>query len=371
MKKSAKNLRIAIGHDLLTKLGGAERVLIELVKIFPKSSIYTLVYDENFTKKYFSGKPIQSTFLQLFPKRFFRYLLPLMTTAVSSLRVPSSIDLAIIDSSSFAKGIHVPKNVPYILYLHTPTRFLWKDKDWYLQKSGRVPKFLSFVVNIILNKIKRWDYIAMDRPDIVITNSKNIANQCQKFYDRNPDFVLFPPVDVEKFYISKTVSDYFLLVGRIEPYKNIELAINSALDAGVKLKIAGEGSQKTILEAKYSDPKIEFLGKVSDQQLAQLYSQAKALIFPQEEDAGIVPLEAFASGCPVIALNAGGAQETVIPGITGEFFEESNLTSLSKLIKKFDHKRYNKIVLRKHALKFSNNLFRSKIQKIVEDIVNP
>lgn len=371
MKKSVKNLRVVLGHDLLTKLGGAERVLAEFAEIFPKSTIYTLVHDKKFTNSYFPKIAIRATFLQIFPRSLFRYFLPLMPLAVSGLKIPEDTDLVIIDSASFAKGIRVPKNIPYILYLHTPTRFLWKDKDWYLQKSGRVPKFLSWGVNLILARIRRWDYLTMSRPDIVIANSHNIAKQCLKYYDRKPDAVVFPPVAAEKFHQSKTTSDYFLLVARIEPYKNVELTIQAAIKSKIKLKIVGDGSQAQELRQKYQyQNSIEFIGKVSDQKLALLYSSARGLIFPQEEDAGIVPLEAFASGCPVIALKAGGALETVIPGKTGEFFDKADIDSLVKAIKNFDSKGYNKNELRQHALRFSSAKFREQIKSITEGLIN-
>lgn len=371
--KSTKNLRIILGHDILTKLGGAEQVLKEFTKIYPKAEVFTLVYDKKFTDEFLPNTKITASFLQNLPMNFlgrnlFRFYLPLMPLAWRSLKIPKNTDLVLINSSSFAKFLPAPKSIPYILYLNTPTRFLWKDKDWFINQSGNVPNILRPILTKILNKIKREDYLVMKRPNIVIANSKWIATQIKKYYDIVAVFSVFPPVNLDKFLEKEKTKkeDYFLIAGRIEPYKNVELAIKAAMQANVKLKIAGDGSQKSYLEAKYKNPNIEFLGKVDDEELARLYAGAKGLIFPQEEDAGIVPLEAMASGTPVIALASGGALESVIPKKTGEFFSEENPESLAKVIKNFNSKRYNKKTLINQAKKFSSQNFREKIRNIIE-----
>ncbi len=367
--KHTKKAQVVLSHDILIKLGGAERVLKEFIKIYPQAQIYTLIYDKKFTDEFLPGIKINASFLQYFPMKFlglnlFKYFLPLMPLAWRSLKIPKNTNLVLINSSSFAKFLPVPKNIPCILYLNTPTRFLWKDKNWFL---GNASSIIRPILSKILNKIKREDYLTIKRPDTIIANSKWIATQTQKYYDRPADFAVFPPVDTAKFSSNKSDKQgYFLIVSRIESYKNIELAIKSAIIAKVKLKIAGDGSQKSYLEAKYKNPDIEFLGKVSDDKLASLYANAKCLIFPQEEDAGIVPLEAMASGTPVIALASGGALESVVAGKTGEFFTHETPQSLAKTIKQFGSTRYNKTKIVNHAQKFSSKEFRQKIQSIIE-----
>lgn len=370
--KSTKNPKIILGHDILTKLGGAEQVLKEFTKIYPNAQVFTLVYDKKFTDEFLPGIKITASFLQSLPMNFlgknlFRYYLPLMPLAWRTLKIPKNTGLVLINSSSFAKFLQAPPNIPYILYLNTPTRFLWKDKDWFINQSGNVPSIFRKILTIILNKIKREDYLVMKRPNIVIANSKWIATQIKKYYNRIADFSIFPPVNLDKFSKGTTKKEnYFLVVGRIEPYKNVELAIKAAIKAKVNLKIAGDGSQKSYLKTKYKNSNIEFLGKVSDSTLTKLYAGAQCLIFPQEEDAGIVPLEAMASATPVIALESGGALESIVPGKTGEFFKEENEKSLALAIKNFNPKRYNKSTLINQAKKFSSQNFRQKIRSIIE-----
>lgn len=219
---------------------------------------------------------------------------------------------------------------------------------------------------LVLGYLRRWDYGAAQRPDRIIADSQNIAKNIKKFYHRSSDAVIFPPVDTKKFYLKDTKRDYWLVVGRQEPYKKTDLAIEAANKLKINLVVAGSGTKFNKL-MDLAGPTIKFAGRVSDKKLAELYSGCIGLIFPQEEDAGITPLEAMASGRPVIAYNAGGARETVVAGVTGEFFEEQTTESLCEAIKKFNFRKYDPVKIRKHAQIFSKYNFTNKIKKFIRN----
>lgn len=361
-----KNLKVVLVHDFLTQYGGAERVLEEFCRIFPNAPIYTLLYDPQKMGSYFKDKTIITSPLNRLPKRFQKWYLPLMPWAIEQLKIPHDADVVISDSSAFAKGVKVPKHIPHICYLHTPTRFLWQDRIEYL-KNSPAPNFLIPLINPILNIIKCWDYIAAQNPDVIIANSENTARRCKKYYDREPNAVIFPFVDLKKFKLAKQIGDYYFILGRIEPYKRFDLAIKAASLLGVKLKVAGTGSNYHNLKKRFAgDHNIEFLGRVADRALPKLYSESLAFIFPGVEDAGMTPLESMAAGRPVLAYREGGALETVIPGKSGEFFDEQTVESLMQALQKYNWKSYNQRVIRRWAQNFDINNFRNKFLKIVK-----
>jgi glycosyltransferase involved in cell wall biosynthesis len=223
------------------------------------------------------------------------------------------------------------------------------------------------IVRRIIHKLQRWDLKASERPDYLIANSKFIAVRTERFYARQPDTILFPPVDFNRFKIAKP-QDYFLVVGRQEPYKRTDLAIQAANKLGLKLKVVGGGTKLDALKA-IAGPTIEFTGRVSDEELVDLYAGCKAFIFPPLEDAGITPLEAMASGRPVIAYGAGGALESVVAGKTGEFFNEQTEESLIAVLRKFDPAKYNSAAIRAHAEQFSVANFKKTIREIVGQVL--
>jgi glycosyltransferase involved in cell wall biosynthesis len=214
----------------------------------------------------------------------------------------------------------------------------------------------------MVNKLQRWDYQASKRPDYLIANSQFIAERCRKYYGRTPDEVIFPPVDTTKFRIAGQIDDYWLVVARNEPYKRTDLAIQAANELGLKLKVVGSGTHLEELK-KLAGSTVEFTGRVSDEKLAELYSHAIGLIFPQEEDAGMTPLEAMASGRPVVAYGKGGALESIVPGVTGEFFTEQTVESLTAVLRNFDQKKYDPEKIRQQAGKFDVATFKSRVSE--------
>ena len=330
-----------------------------LCEIFPDAPIYTLVYDEKATGGVFRGKEIQTSFIQKIPfsRKHHRAFPLLMPLAVEQFDL-SYFDVVISNAHSFAKGIITKPHTKHISYCMTPTRFLWDDSHRYVGEfkySWPVKKLLP----LFLNYLRIWDREAALRVDEFIANSKFVRERIKKYYNRDA-LVIYPPVDVNKYNISNFQEDYFLMVGRMVPYKKFDLAIKVFNAIEKPLKIVGDGPERRKLE-KIAGSNIEFLGLVSDYKMPDIYAKARALIFPQEEDFGLVPLEAMASGRPVIAYRGGGALETVADGKTGIFFDEQTEIDLVQAIGRFEYTDWDPIQIREQARKFDKPVFRKKI----------
>ncbi|MBI4948227.1 glycosyltransferase [Candidatus Berkelbacteria bacterium] len=361
-----KKIKIALVHDSFTQWGGAERVLKTFSEIFPEAPIYVLVKDQQVVHKFLPGKMVIPSFLQNYPgmPSKLKYYFYLMPKAAESFDF-SCYDIVLSDSSAFSKGVKTSKKTKHICYMHTPTRYLTSDEQQYFADAKiPLPIIGRPIVRALLNKLKKWDFKASKRPDVLIANSKFIATKIKKYYKRDVDAVIFPPVDTAKFKISSKIEDYFLVVARLEPYKSTELAIRAANKLGINLKIIGEGSDKERLQ-KIAGPTVKFLGSLYDKEIADIYSKAQALIFPQIEDAGLTPLESMASGRPVIAFAKGGALESVINRKTGILFNEQSEESLIEAIHKFKNTNFDPKFIRNHAKKFDIAKFKQKISEIV------
>jgi glycosyltransferase involved in cell wall biosynthesis len=339
--------------------------LSALQAIFPDAPTYTLFYDAEAMKADFGHKNIRTSFLQHVPfgKRFFRYLLPLMTVATESYDL-SDYDVIISSASAFAKGVVTPTDAVHISYCHTPTRYLWSDAQSYVDEL-RAPKIVKWALPPILSLLRLWDKAAADRTDLFIANSKTVQNRIQKYYRRESN-VIHPPVDVERFFISPNPKTYFLAGGRLVAYKRFDLVVQAFTELGLPLKIFGAGPAEEALK-KMAGPNIEFLGRVSDDERSRLFADAIAFINPQEEDFGLTVVEAMAAGRPVIAYKKGGATETVVEGVTGTFFTEQTSEALKKTVKAFDEKTFDPARIRAHAETFSTERFRKELLAFVED----
>ncbi len=358
-------MNIAIVHDWLSEFAGADKVLWQLKQIYPDADIYTSIYDQKKVPQFAKYK-VYTTYLQKFPlaKKFRSIMIPLMPLAFEQLDL-SKYDLVISNSTSAAKGVITRPNTCHISYCHTPTRYLWMPKMDNRASSG----WLRRRVN---KSLKIWDLAASARPDFYIANSENIKARINKFYHRD-SVVVYPPVDTSFYNPKKSdieKKDFYLFVGRFVPYKKADLVIEAFNKLGVELRLIGSGPEEEKLK-KMAKPNIKFLGRASDEVLFNNFKSAKALIFPSEEDFGIVPVEAFACGTPVIAFGSGGATETVIKGKTGEFFLKQTPESLIETIKNFDPERYKFEDLRSQAEEFSNEVFaknfKSTIDKMYSD----
>ena len=358
--------KIAIIYDWIDSWGGVERVLLHLHELYPDAIFYTSYYD---SKKAPWAKKlnIQTSFIQNFPQ-FIKnnrvFALPFFPYAFESFNL-SQYDVVISVSSAFAKSVVTKPHTKHICYLLTPPRYLWGMTDVYL----RFQTYAGFV----LKWLRNWDYISAQRPDMYISISQTVADRCHKYYHRSSK-VLFPPFDqtywkqFKKETIPYEEKDYYLVVSRLEPYKKVNLVIEAFNgNPERKLIVVGKGTQKESLQVS-AKSNITFYDSVHDQELARLYSHAKALIMPQEEDFGYVSLEAQFFGCPVIAFRSGGVTETVIENESGIFFDYQSKESLQGALERFEmvaynvHSRIRTII--NHLDTFSEQKFNSFFKEI-------
>lgn len=357
-------MRVALVHDYLNQYGGAEKVLEAFTEIFPDAPIFTLIHNPKKVQDIFSNKKIHTSFLQKIPfaKSKHRIFPPLMPLAVEKFDL-SDYDLILSDSASFAKGVITKSGAPHICYCHTPTRYIWDDSHKYI-KDFSISKIAKFFIPFFLNYIRLWDREAACRVDKFICNSKFVAERIKKYYKREAE-VIYPPVDVNKFGLGGKSDNYFLIVGRMLPYKRFDIAIEAFNELEIPLKIIGSGPERKKLKKK-AKWNIEFLGEVPNNDLKKYYQSCQALIFPQEEDFGIVALEAMACGRPVIAYKSGGALESIIEGRTGVFFNKQTVSSLMEAVKTFNPQNFNPREIYQHALKFDKEIFKKKIKEFIQ-----
>lgn len=360
-------MKVALIHDHLAQDGGAEKVLKVLAEMFPEAPIFTLLYEKKNTDKYYRHRRIETSIIQKLPGGIshYQWYMPFMPMAVEFFDL-SGYDLVISDTSSFAKGVITTSHTLHICYCHTPTRYLWSDTHQYINEL-KYNKYFKKVISLVLNYVRMWDRLAADRVDEYIANSRFVAGRIKKYYKRE-SAVIYPPVETEQFNIAGQVGDYFLIGGRLAPYKRVDLAIEAVKKTGKKLKVFGDGIDLARLkQIAGGDKNIEFLGRVDDAAKAELYSRCLAFIHPQEEDFGITAVEAQASGRPVIAYRRGGAVETIVEGVTGLFFNEQTAGSLSEAINNFDKAKFNPEIIKRHAEQFSVEKFKNKIAKYIEE----
>lgn len=358
-------MKIALVHEFLTQYGGAERILNCFLEMWPRADVYTLVYNKDSVGEYFDNYNIKTSFIQKFPApppARYKWWLALYPKAIESFDL-SSYDLVISDSSAFSKGVITKKPTIHISYIHTPTRYLWSVTKEYL-KEAPIPALIRPIMPPFIKALRNWDFKAAQRPDYIIANSQNVSTRIKKFYKRTADAVIWPFVDSKKFFISNQEKKYWLVAGRHEPYKKTQLVIQTANKLDLPLVVSGGGSKINKLK-KIAGPKIKFTGRVNDEELARLYSNCIGFIFPPEEDAGMMPLEAMASGRPVIAYGRGGVLESVVAGIAGEFFYTQTEDDLAKVIKNFKISKYDPQKIRAHAKKFDKTIFQRKIGEFI------
>ncbi|MFA7319696.1 MAG: glycosyltransferase, partial [Parcubacteria group bacterium] len=332
--------------------------------IFPYAPIYTLVYSEKLMHGSFKGKKIKTSFLQKFPLAAARHRIfpQFMPFAIEQFDF-SDYDIVLSDSSSFAKGIITGPKTLHICYMHTPMRFAWDDCQKY-NRDFYFPMYIKRLVPFAMNYIRLWDRASADRPDKLIANSRFIARRIKKYYKRD-SLVINPPVNVNDFKISREKKKYFLISGRLIAYKRFDITIEAFNRMGLPLKIIGRGPEFARLK-KMAGPNIEFLGRVSDEELRQHFSECQALVFPQEEDFGITAIEAMAAGTPLIAYRGGDIPEHLQEGKTGIFFEEQTPESIIAAVKEFDASQYDPEYIRSTVLEFDKSVFKAKIKDYIE-----
>lgn len=363
-------MKVAIVHDWLTNYGGAERVVEQLLKIYPDADIYTLVYDKKKMEKVFPPEKVHTSFVQKIPfsRKLYTKFLSLMPKAFESFDL-TSYDLVIASSSSCAKGVITSPDTAFLAYIHTPMRYAWDLYFDYFKRSG---KLTQFFMKRQMGYIRQWDFISSQRIDALIANSSYIKRRIKKFWNRDSQ-VIFPPVNTETLCPNgKPAEDFYIAFSRLVPYKRIDIAISACGELGKNLIVIGSGSQEKKLKElskNYKTANIQFLGRISDDEVKSYLQKCRALLFCAEEDFGIIPVETQACGRPVIAYKKGGALETVRDGITGLFFEEQTTSSLKAAIEKFEtldkEGQFKTDEITKHAQTFSAERFRLQIKNAV------
>jgi len=357
-------LKVAIVHDWLNQLGGAEGVLEVLKDLYPEAPVYTSIYWREAMPEKYRAWDVRTSWLNRLPliKTHHQPFLPLYPMAFEGFDL-RGYDLVISNKSAFCHGVITPSDTVHICYCLTPTRFLWNYHS-YVQHE-RINPLAGALLSPILHNLRLWDKAAADRVEHFVAISETVRQRVLKFYRRDA-VVIHPPVDVRRFQVRKDHEDYFLIVSRLIPYKRIDLAVEAFNMSGLPLKIVGDGRDRSRLQAM-AKPNIQFLGRVSGDQVEEHLSRCRAFVFPGEEDFGIAPLEAQAAGRPVIAYAAGGALETVVEGATGVFFREQTAESLADAISKFDDAAFDSATIRQHAQGFDKETFQNRLRAFVDE----
>lgn len=357
--------RLALVHDFLIQMGGAEKVVEVMADAFPEASVYTsATFGENLFPVFRSPR-VRNSWMQQLPgmEKFHKKLFFLYPLAFKFLRmVPSEI--AWISSSSFSKWIPKPAGTKFVCYCHTPPRFFW-NPDEYLENEIRNPILRGFVRRL-MPLFRASDLRQSRKVDLFIANSRNVQKRIRENYGRG-SIVVYPPVDVERFQVSERVDDFYLIVSRLVAYKHIDRAVRAFTESGKKLVIIGDGPDRARLESM-AGPSVTFLGRAPDETVTEMMATCRAYIFPGSEDFGITPVEAQACGKPVIAYRDGGALETVIEGETGVFFDHPEPASLTEAVEKFEASVWNPEVIRQNAERFSTARFLRETREILESM---
>lgn len=355
--------KVAIVCDWLTDMGGAERVILALHRLYPEAPIYASIYNRSNLPQ-FAGAEVHTSFLQKMPgatRRHQRYLAQ-MPLAFESFDL-DEFDIVISSSHSCAKGILTRPDTLHVSYCHSPPRYLWDGSHHYVNDYPWPSLLKKFLIPSLLSELRVWDRAAADRVDFYVANSEHVAARIQKYYRREAT-VIHPPVELLPFEPSAR-EDFYLAVGRLIPYKRFDLIVKAFNRLKRPLKVVGVGNQLKRLK-KLASPNVEFLGHVSEEVLRGLYGAAQALIFPQVEDFGITPLEAMGAGCPVIAYADGGALETVQDKVSGLFFHEQSVDALEQAVRAFEGMRFDPLKVRAQAEQFDASVFASRLTAFVD-----
>ena len=358
-------MKVALVHDYLNQMGGAERVVLALHELFPDAPLYTSIYDPKRVDPAFQKMDIRTSFMQKLPfvMKHHQPYLPFYPSAMEGLDL-RGYDLVLSSSSAFGKGVIVKPETLHICYCHTPMRWCWNYNEYVEreQLGGMARRLLPFLITWL----RVWDQTSAMRVDHFIANSPVVAARIQKYY-RRESVVIPPPVEASRFLFDPAAQpgDYFLVLSRLAPYKRIDLAIQACNRLQLPLVVIGSGRDEKQLKAM-AGPTIRFLGRLSDSEVLEYIAHCRAFLFPGEEDFGITPLEVQAAGRPVIAYGAGGALASVVENVTGTFFHEQTAESLMAVLSSFDERQYHAQTIRNHALDFDKPRFQRRILQFIE-----
>lgn len=361
-------MKVAIVHYWLVSMRGGEKVVEALCELFPDADVFTHVYKPTAISATIKKHRIRTTFIQKLPGaiRCYQSYLPLMPIALEQLNL-KNYDLVISSESGPAKGIVIPPGTLHVCYCHTPMRYVWPMYHDYQESAGWLKRIF---MTLVVHYLRMWDLTSASRVDQFITNSVCVASRVMRYYRRKSE-VVPPPVDTDAFAPSNIRGDFYLMVGQLVPYKRVDLAVEAFNRLGKRLIVIGRGEQLKRLR-KTASPNVTFLGRQPFSVLREHYAHCRALIFPGEEDFGIVPVEAMASGRPVIAFKAGGALETVVDGATGLFFDEQTPESLVDAVERYEamEAKFSSNRIVQHAEQFNRQKFKESMRQLIERLIH-
>jgi glycosyltransferase involved in cell wall biosynthesis len=367
MKIPQSKRRIAIIHDWLPVYGGAERVLEQILLIYPDADLFSLIDGlDDKSRAFLKGKPVKTSFVQNLPGgcKYYRHYFPLMPLAIEQFDL-SSYDLVISSSYAFAKGVLTGPRQLHLCYCHSPIRYAWDLQTQYLNESGFNGGPLSWLVRALLHYVRMWDQRTVACVDEYMANSHFVSRRIEKTYRREAE-VVYPPVDVERFEVCHQKDDFYVTASRMVPYKRIDLvveAFNAMPDR--QLVVIGDGPELPKIR-RMAGPNVKVMGWQTNDVLTDHLQRARAFVFAGEEDFGIIVPEAQACGTAVISYGQGGALETVIDGQTGLFFDEQTVESLTNAVVRFESHKWDPITCRRNAERFSAEHFRQRFENFVE-----
>lgn len=366
MPTTFKDLKVALVHDWLVGRGGGERVLYDIHTLFPDAPIYTLVYDQDKAPEWCKECDIRTTYIQKWPgaKSHHKLLLSFMPKAWEALDL-TEYDLVISCCASCCKGVITRPDALHVCYSFSPTRYVWDLYYDYLENTNAIKRFF---MKRMIHKVRLWDFQAAQRVDHFAADSNFVGSRIKKYYRR--DFTtIYPGTRINEYPITEMPDDYYLVVARFVRYKRVDLAIEACNQLKKKLVVIGSGGEEEERLKKLAGDTVEFLGRVSDEEMERYYSRAKAFLFPGIEDYGITPVEAMSAGVPVLAFGKGGALETMQEGKTGLYFHDQTVSGLVHCIEEFERNgvAYSRQQIHDYSLNFSDEIFKGNFTNFLKD----
>ena len=361
-------MKVAIVHFWLVSMRGGEKVIEALLEMFPEADIYTHVYNPKGVSAFINSHNVFTSRISRLPfaKKLYQFYMPLMPNALMDFNL-QGYDLVISSEAGPAKGVVANPNAYHVCYCHSPMRYLW---DMYHEYFRGTTPLVRFFMKRLIPSLRIWDVMSANLVDCFIANSVYVAKRIRHCYNREA-VVVYPPVDIEKYLaVERKPADYYLFFGQVTGYKRADIAIEACVRSGRKLIVAGAGAKKKNIEKYRKNGLITFLGRVSNEDIFDLFASAKALLFPGIEDFGIIPIEAQAAGCPVIAYREGGAVETVKEGVTGLFFDEQTPQALMAAMEHFERNEVTftgRQVFNDHVQQFSKDAFIKRMRNVLDE----
>ncbi|GHV16190.1 glycosyl transferase [Spirochaetia bacterium] len=359
-------MKVAIVHYWLVNMRGGEKVIEALLEMFPKADIYTHVYNPQAVSPLIKSHNVYTSHINKLPfaKKLYQKYMPLMPASLKEFNL-QDYDLIISSESGPAKGVVPNPDAFHVCYCHSPMRYLWDMYHEYFRKSSPVVRFF---MNRLIPGLRLWDVTSANLVDHFIANSRYVAKRIGRYYNRNADIV-FPPVEIEKYLpLERNPEDFYLFFGQLTGYKRADLAIEACIASGRRLVVAGAGAKKKDIRRYKKSALVTFSGRISDEEAGALLSKAKALLFPGIEDFGIIPVEANAAGCPVIAYRKGGVLDTVQENVTGIFFDEQTPAALIQAMDRFETMEAqfsDRKPFTRHVQQFSKAAFAGRITRVI------